>query len=192
MGYAQITGCFTIDGSLIKQQPFEHVRRKCVVGGQSGGGIIRAEKREQQTGLFNNLRWGNLGGSIADILGGGELDRMKYSKESAGLRSIPILSTPQSVLFVDLKIEPGQSITYTYRCPLPNALPPTHKGRAMKVNYHLTIGIQRAADTDLKQQISTVDIPFRVITGMAGKTSFRTLHTKANKRKKRASHCPTT
>lgn len=170
MGYAQITGSFTIDGSLIKQQPFEHVKRKCIVGGQSGGGIIRAENREHQNGLFNNLRWANLGDSITEILGGGELDSMKYSKESAGLRSIPILSTPQSVLFVDLKVGPGQSITYTYRCPLPNALPPTHRGRAMKVNYHLTIGIQRAANAALKHQISTVDVPFWVTTGTAGET----------------------
>ena len=192
MGYTQITGSFTVDGSLIKQQPFEHVKRKCVVGGRSGGGIIRAERREHQSGLFNNLRWANLGDSITDILGGGELDSMKYSKESASLRSIPILSTPQSVLFVDLKIEPGQSITYTYRCPLPNALPPTHRGRAMKVKYHLTIGIQRAANGALKHQISTVDVPFRVTTGAAGETSLWTLQTRANKRKKGASLCTMT
>ena len=172
MGYAQVTGSFTIDGSLIKQQPFEHVKRKCIVGGPSGGGIIRAEKREQQSRLFNNLRWGSLGDSITEILGGGDLDTAHVSKESAGLPSIPILSTPQSVLFVDLKIEPGQSITYTYRCPLPNVLPPTHKGRAIKVNYHLTIGIQRAANSALKQQIGTVDVPFRVIPGTDGETSL--------------------
>lgn len=190
MGYAQITGSFTIDGSLIKQQPFEHVKRKCVVGGQSGGGIIRAEKREQQSRLFNSLRWGNLGDSITEILGGSELDKANQSKESAG--SIPILSTPQSVLFVDLKIEPGQSITFSYRCPLPKALPPTYKGRAIKVNYHLTIGIQRAAKSAIKQQISTVDFPFRVIAGLAGEISFRTLRANADWKKKRASFCPTT
>lgn len=184
MGYAQITGSFTIDGSLMKQQPFEHVKRKCIVGGQSGGGIIRAKKREQQNRLFNNLIWGSLGDSITEILGGGDLDQAHMSKEKASLPSIPILSTPQSVLFVDLRIEPGQSITYNYRCPLPNVLPPTHKGRAIKVNYHLTIGIQRAANSALKQQISTVDVPFRVITGTAGETSLQTLRTKLTRQRK--------
>lgn len=190
MGYAQITGYFTIDGSLVKQQPFEHVKRKCIIGGQRGG-VIRAEKREQQSGLLSNLKWGNLGESITEILGAGEPGVMDLSKDSARLRSIPILSTPQSVLFVDLKIEPGQSTTYTYRCPLPSALPPTHKGRAIKVNYYLTIGIQRAPNASLKQKISTVDVPFRVITGVTGETSFWTLVTNANKRKKRASLYPT-
>ena len=190
MGFAQITGYFTIDGSLIKQQPFEHVKRKYVISGQRGGGIIRGEKREQN-GLFSNLRWGNLGESITGILGGGEPGSMKNSKDGAGLRSIPILSTPQSVLFVDLKIEPGQSITYTYRCPLPSAIPPTHKGRAMKVNYHLTIGIQRATIEALKQQISTVHVPFRVTTGVTGETSLQMSLEKANRRKERERLCPT-
>lgn len=172
MGYAQITGYFTMDGSLIRQQPFEHVKRKCVIGGQRGGGIVRAEKREQQSGLFSSLKWGNLGESITEIFGGDELSSIKHSKDSASLRSIPILSTPQSVLFVDLKLEPGQSITYSYRCPLPSAIPPTHKGRALKVYYHLTIGIQRATNAALRQQISTIDVPFRVVTGVTGEASF--------------------
>lgn len=192
MGYAQINGFFTIDGSLIKQQPFEHIKRKCVIGGQSGGGIIRAEKQEQQSRILNNLIWGNLGDSITEFLKGGDLERGKNLKETAGLPSIPILSTPQSVLFVDLKVEPGQSITYTYRFPLPNALPPTHKGRAIRIHYYLTIGIQRAASSALRQQISTVDVPFKVITGTAGETYFRALSAKADKVKKKASPCRTT
>lgn len=188
MGYAHITGYFTIDGSLIKRQPFEHIKRKFAVGAQHGGGAFRAERRDQQGGLFSNLRWRNLGESVTEILRAGEPgSSMKYSKDSAGLHSIPILSAPQSVLFVDLKIEPGQSITYTYRCPLPSTIPPSHKGRAMKINYHLTIGIQRAANAAFKQQISTVDVPFRVLTRVAGETSFKTLLTRAKKRKKRAS-----
>jgi RAB6A-GEF complex partner protein 2 len=173
IGYGQLAGFFTLDGSLIKQQPFEHVKRKGVIGGQGGGGVVRAEKNEQG-GIFSTLRWGHLGESLGGMLGGKELSSIKEMKDNARLRSIPILSTPQSVLFVDLKLEPGESVTYTYRCPLPSAIPPTHKGRAMKVYYHLTIGIQRAANAALKQQISTVDVPFRVVTGLNSEPSFRT------------------
>lgn len=172
MGYGQIAGYFTLDGSLIKQQSFEHIKRKWVIGGQRGGGVVGAEKSKQQSGFFSTLRWGNLGESITEILGGDELSSIKHLKDSAGLRSMPILSTPQAVLFINLKLEPGQSMTYTYRCPLPTAIPPTHKGRAMKVYYHLTIGIQRSTNAAHRQQISTIDVPFRVLTGVPGETSF--------------------
>lgn len=172
MGYGQLAGFFTLDGSLIKQQPFEHVKRKGVIGGQGGGGVVRALKSEQQSGLFSTLKWGNLGESLGGILGGNELSSIKEMKDNARLRPIPILSTPQSVLFVDLKLEPGESVTYTYRCPLPSAIPPTHKGRAMKVYYHLTIGIQRATNATPKQEISTVNVPFRVVTGLNSEPSF--------------------
>ena len=37
MGYAQVAGSFTLDGSLINQAPFEEVKRKGVVGSQGGG-----------------------------------------------------------------------------------------------------------------------------------------------------------
>lgn len=171
MGYGQIAGYLTLDGSLIKQQSFEHVRRKWVIGSQGGRGVV-IEKNKPQSGLFSTLKWGNLGESITEILGGDQLSSLKQSKDSGGLRSIPILSTPQSVLFVDLKLGPGQSKSFTYRCPLPSAIPPTHKGRAMKVYYHLTIGTQRAATVAPNQQISTIDIPFRVVTGLPGETSF--------------------
>ena len=172
MGYGQVSGYFTLDGSLIKQQSFEPLKQKRVIGSQRGREVIQAEKSKTQSGLFNTLRWSNLGESITEILGGDEPSSIKNAKDSASVRSIPILSTPQSVLFVDLKLEPGQSITYIYRCPLPSAIPPTHKGRAMKVYYHLTIGIQRAANTVPKEQISIIDVPFRVVTGLNGETSF--------------------
>ncbi len=168
MGYGQIAGYFVLDGSLVKQQPFEQVRRRWVVGGHGVRVPPTRDKSKHQNGLFNTLRWGSLGESIADIFGVNDLSSNNDIKDSARLHSIPILSSPQSVLFVDLRLEPGQSITYAYRCPLPRTIPPTHKGRAMKVYYHLTIGIQRATDAPLKQPISTIEVPFRVVTGMIG------------------------
>lgn len=169
MGYGQITGSFTLDGSLVNQAPFEEVKRKGVIGGQGGGGVVRTDTGRREGGLFGSIGWGSIGGSLGGLLGGNELSSIKETKDTASMRSIPILSTPQSVLFVNLRLGPGESRTYTYSHPLPSGIPPTHKGRAMKISYNLTIGTQRAVKTTDNHHIRTVEVPFRVLSGVNGK-----------------------
>lgn len=171
MGYGQIAGSFTLDGSLVNKAPFEEVKRKGIVGGQGGGGVVRAEATKREGGLFAGIGWGSIGGSLGGLLGSNELSSIKATQDIASIRSIPILSTPQSVLFVDLQLAPGESKSFTYRQRLPNSLPPTHKGRAMKISYNLTIGTQRAVKNTIQHHIRTVNIPFRVLTGVNGKDS---------------------
>ncbi|KAI2632050.1 Rgp1-domain-containing protein [Hypoxylon sp. NC1633] len=161
MGYAQVQGSFTLDGSLINLGPFEAVKRKAVLGGQ-GGGVIGVENSRRTSGLLNGFGWGSLGNSIGELLGGGELSSMKQMRGVAGSKSIPLLSTPQSILFVDLQLGPGESRTYEYAFKLPKGLPPTHRGKAMKISYSLVIGTQRPGGTK-EQQVRSVDIPFRVL-----------------------------
>jgi hypothetical protein len=67
MGYAQIMGTFTLDGSLINQAPFEEVKRKGVVGGQGGGGVVGVERKTRDSGLFGALGWGNIGESLGGL-----------------------------------------------------------------------------------------------------------------------------
>ncbi|KAI1863981.1 hypothetical protein JX265_005016 [Neoarthrinium moseri] len=161
MGYAQIQGSFTLDGSLINLGPFETVKRKAVLGGQ-GGGVIGLENSKRDSGLLKSFGWGSWGNSIGELLGGGELSSIKEMRGVAGSKSIPLLSTPQSILFVDLQLAPGESKTYEYSFKLPKGLPPTHKGKAMKITYSLVIGTQRPGGTK-EQQVKSVDIPFRVL-----------------------------
>ena len=40
MGYVQLMGSFTLDGSLVNLAPFESIKRKGVIGGQGGGGVV--------------------------------------------------------------------------------------------------------------------------------------------------------
>lgn len=169
MGYGQIAGSFTLDGSLVNKAPFEEVKRKGIVGGRGGGGVVRAEATKREGGLFAGLGWGSIGESLGGLLGSNELSSINATQDIASMRSIPILSTPQSVLFVDLQLAPGESKSFTYRQRLPNNLPPTHKGRAMKISYNLTIGTQRAVKNTIQHHIRTVNIPFRVLTGVNGK-----------------------
>ncbi|KAL1792801.1 hypothetical protein ACET3X_009308 [Alternaria dauci] len=161
MGYAQIMGSFTLDGSLINQAPFEEVKRKGVVGGQGGGGVVGVEKTKRESGLFGALGWGSIGESLGGLLGASEPSSIREMRGVASSKTVPLITTPQSILFVDLRLAPGESRSYTYSFTIPRGLPPSHKGRSMKVAYNLIIGTQRAGSTK-EQQVKHVDIPFRV------------------------------
>jgi hypothetical protein len=161
MGYAQISGSFVLDGSLISQAPFEGVKRKGAVGGQ-GGGVIGIETSKRDSGLLKGFGWGSIGESIGGLLGGGELSSIKDMRGVASTRSIPLLSTPQSILFVDLRLAPGESKSYKYSFKLPRGLPPTHRGKTIKISYKLVIGTQRPGGSK-EQQVKSVEVPFRVL-----------------------------
>jgi hypothetical protein len=169
MGYAQIMGSFTLDGSLINQAPFEEVKRKGVVGGQGGGGVVGVERtKKRESGLFGAMGWGNIGESLGGLLGSSEPSSIREMGRIASMKTVPLITTPQSILFVDLKLAPGESRSYTYSFTMPRGLPPSHKGRSMKVAYHLTIGTQRAGSTK-DQQVKQVDVPFRVFGSVNSK-----------------------
>ena len=168
MGFGQITGSFTLDGSLVNQGLFEEVKRKGIVGGQGGGGVVRNRSTKREGGLLGSIGWGNLGGSLSGFLGGNELSSIKETNGSTGARSIPVLSTPQSILFVDLRLEPGESKSYNYSHPLPKGIPPSYKGRAMKISYNLVVGTQRASNINQQQQVQRANIPFKILPSVNG------------------------
>jgi hypothetical protein len=156
MAYASTRGHFTLDGSLVNTAPFEEVKRK---GVQGGGGVVGVERSKRSSGIFGSFGWGNFGESLGGLLGGDEMSSMAQMKASAGTKEIPLLSTPQSLLFVDLKLAPGESRSYSYRFTLPHGLPPTYRGRSIKVAYCLSLGVQRPEG----QAMRHVEIPFRVL-----------------------------
>lgn len=161
MGYAQIQGSFTLDGSLVSLGPFEPVKKKAIVGGQ-GGGVVGLETTKRDSGLLRAFGWGSLSNSLGDFLGGGELSTIKEMRGVANSKSVPLLTTPQSILFVDLQLAPGESQAYEYTFRLPRGLPPTHRGKAMKISYTLVVGTQRAGGAK-EQQVRSVEVPFRVL-----------------------------
>lgn len=160
MGYAQVSGTFTLDGSLIQTSIFDDVKRRGVVG-QMGGGVIGLETNKNDGGFLSGFGWSSFGGGFSGLLGGNNMSSIAEMKTIASSRSIPILSTPQSILFVDLRLAAGESRTYTYSFTLPKAIPPSHRGKAIKVTYNLVIGTQRPGKG--VQQPKVVEIPFRVI-----------------------------
>jgi hypothetical protein len=166
MGYVQLMGSFTLDGSLVNLAPFETIKRKGVIGGQGSGGVVGLETPKRNSGLFGALGWSNIGESLGGFLGPPELSTIREMKGIASTKSVPILSTSQSILFVDLKLGPGESRSYVYSHPLPRGIPPTHRGRAMRVAYHLVVGTQRAQSVAQQHLVRHVDIPFRVLPGV--------------------------
>lgn len=188
MGYGHITGSCTLDSSLVDQSHFDEVRKKNIVGDLSGGGVVRAGSTKRDSGLFGFSGWGNIGESLGGLLGGGELSSIKETKGSSNDRSIPILSTPQSILFVDLQLSPGESKSYIYKHRLPRGLPPSHKGRALKIIYNLVVGSQRAGRITHKHNVQHVDIPFRVLSSVNGKKSMSTIQASAELSKNKARH----
>jgi RAB6A-GEF complex partner protein 2 len=174
MAYAQTVGSFTLDGSLVNTAPFEEVKRRCA---QTSGGVVgldhSSRSSQRNSGMFGNTAlgnafggfgWGtigNIGESLNNLLGSDDMSSMAQMKATASSKEIPLLSTPQSLLFVDLTLAPGECRSYSYRFQLPRGLPPSHRGRAMKVNYHLSIGVQRPGSDS--QAVRRLEIPFRVL-----------------------------
>ena len=162
MGYAQIQGNFMIDEALIEPSEFEEVKTKGIVGGKSGGGVVGIESK--RTGSWTGLSsFASL--NIGSLFSGAQPSSLAEMRDRASSKSIPILSTPPSILFVDIRLAPGESRSFTYSFKLPRNLPPSHRGRALRISYSLLITTQRPGQS---QQLSTAEIPFRLFSNLDG------------------------
>ncbi|KAI9487640.1 MAG: Rgp1-domain-containing protein [Benjaminiella poitrasii] len=98
--------------------------------------------------------------------GGGGL-MVARSDSHLDTRTLPVFSIPPSILFVDLDLAPGETKKFSYKIQLPNDIPPSHRGKAIRFNYYLVIGTQRAHTTaklpSIPNQGQIVQIRFRVL-----------------------------
>ncbi|KAE8352655.1 Rgp1-domain-containing protein [Aspergillus coremiiformis] len=175
MGYAQISASFTVDGSLINQSAFEEVKRKGVVGDQenatgisNGRNAAGGDKNRKGGGFWGALKWNAIEESLSGLLSNNELDGLRDMRGVTSSRSIPLLSTSQSLLFVDLRLAPGEEQSYSFSFTLPRGLPASHKGKAIKISYNLVIGTQRPSVRNEPQRVNRITIPFRVFSGVNG------------------------
>lgn len=173
MGYAQIVGNFMIDEALIDASEFDEVKKQGVVGGNSGGGVVGVDAR--QTNSWTGL--GSIGTfGLSSIFGASQPSSLTEMRDRAstiplnsltkGSKTIPILSTPPSILFVDIRLLPGESNSYSYTMQLPRNLPPSHRGRALRISYSLVVTTQRSGPSG--QHLSTAEIPFRLFSYLDG------------------------
>lgn len=171
MGYGSVVGNFNLDASLVNLTPFDEVKGKAVIGNQGGGGVVRAGSTKRQSGLLGSLGWSTLGESLGGLLGASEMSTIKEAVKSTDAKWFPLLSTPQSLLFTDLRLEPGRSQSYSFTYRLPPGLPPTYKGKALRVSYNLVIGVQRATQSTQQHLVRSVEFPFRVFPSVNGMAS---------------------
>lgn len=166
MGYAQLQGNFMIDEALINATEFDDVKMKGVMGGKSGGGVIGVDARRSAS-------WtGSLGTfGLGSLFGVTQPSSLAEMRDRATSKTIPILSTPPSILFVDIRLQPGESRSFSYTFKLPRNLPPSHRGRALRISYSLVITTQRPGMSS--QHLSTAEIPFRLFSHLDGTISSR-------------------
>ncbi|KTF77453.1 hypothetical protein cypCar_00003148 [Cyprinus carpio] len=93
----------------------------------------------------------------------GETNRLSLGMEGRegtgiGERGQCVLDTPPKILFCDLRLDPGESKTYSYSEVVPTDGPPSFRGQAVKYVYKLTIGCQR-----VNSPIKLLRVPFRVL-----------------------------
>ncbi|KAM3910336.1 RAB6A-GEF complex partner protein 2 isoform 1-T2 [Leptodactylus fuscus] len=87
-----------------------------------------------------------------------------------GERGQCILSTPPKILFCDLRLDPGETKSYSYSETLPLTAPPSFRGQSVKYVYKLTIGCQR-----VNCPIQLLRLPFRVLL-LNALQGFQPLH----------------
>ncbi|EXJ78437.1 hypothetical protein A1O1_08837 [Capronia coronata CBS 617.96] len=166
MGYAQLSATFTLDASLIDQAHFEEVKSKGFLGGQAGGGVVGVKKPRPTSGFLGNFSLNNIGDSLNSLISGDNMSSVKEMNAVKNSRAIPLLSTPQSLLFVDMHLEPGEERSYSYVYPLPRGLPSSHRGKAIKISYNLTVGVQGLPGGRDVHAVRQVNVPIRVFSGV--------------------------
>ncbi|KAJ3366549.1 hypothetical protein GGF31_008048 [Allomyces arbusculus] len=73
----------------------------------------------------------------------------------------PLFISAHSLLFVDLRLRPGDARAFTFRTLLPLSLPPTHRGKLFRVTYRLVIHIHPRHHAPV-----ILHAPFRVFSAL--------------------------
>lgn len=138
MGTVRIEGHFVVDPDTVDVSRLEHIRNRGAAMGLSSHntGLLPAEEEdgeEPKPGLTRRLLWG-----IDSLLGVNEVASEEPSEDG-----VPIYSSAQSLLFADLTLNPGESKSYYYKCTLPRQLPPSYRGKAVRIYYSLVVSTQR-------------------------------------------------
>ena len=90
--------------------------------------------------------------------GGGGLSLAEVYESLKEAKAFPILVSAPVVLFGSLEMFQGQKMEYVFETVLPSIIPPTHRGRILKVTYKLILGIQKT----IYEKPFLVQLPFRV------------------------------
>ncbi|RMZ76982.1 hypothetical protein DV738_g4647, partial [Chaetothyriales sp. CBS 135597] len=166
MGYTHLNATFTVDGSLVDQAQFEEVKQKGFLGGQAGGGVVGVRKARPKTGFLGGFNFNSIGQSLNTLMAGDNMSSVKEMNQVTNSRAVPLLSTPQSLLFVDLHLEPGDEKSYSFATTIPRGLPSSYKGKAIRISYNILVGVQGVPGSPDIHKVRQISVPVRVFSGV--------------------------
>ncbi|KAJ1968024.1 Golgi membrane exchange factor (Ric1p-Rgp1p) subunit, partial [Dimargaris xerosporica] len=170
--FAQVVGTLAVDPHLIRTEAFEPLQSAglyptaMACSGKAGGAGPMATPRVMGGGSL-----GHSGAPIASLKSSTASVRVDAAHATRSYRTTtayqtvgPLFSTPPSILLSDLSLAPGQSKQLRYSLPLPHQLPPSFRGRSVRLTYTLVLVVQKNA---LNQQSRTIPVPFKVLGSVA-------------------------
>jgi RAB6A-GEF complex partner protein 2 len=166
MGYAHLNATFIVDGSLVDQSQFEEVKKKGFLGGQAGGGVVGVKKSRPTSGFLGGFNFNSIGESLNNLVGVDTMSSVREMTAVTNSRAVPLLSTPQSLLFVDLHLEPGEERSFSFSCTLPRGLPSSYRGKTIKILYNVLIGVQGVPGQRDVRKVRQISVPVRVFSGV--------------------------
>ncbi|KAH7104289.1 Rgp1-domain-containing protein [Auriculariales sp. MPI-PUGE-AT-0066] len=156
--YAQLSGTLELDDALIRPETQAALRQQLRAARVVGGGRMHLED-----GLMPKAPTRSIGGGFfSSLFGGGQPAQAQTVQVDDG-QPMPTLETRQTMLVVDLSLTPGEQKSFKYTTTLPAVLPPTFRGRAIRLSYTLVLGACRAEGGSARRQYSRVmKIPIRL------------------------------
>ncbi|KAJ1653267.1 Golgi membrane exchange factor (Ric1p-Rgp1p) subunit [Dispira simplex] len=168
--FAQVTGTFSVEPALVCKDKLIPLRTTAMYsstglatttsgagGNVMGGGSLGTDA----TPVAHLKSSSNSLPSLASRSGGGGAYR--------NAPKWPVFSTPPSILCSDLTLRPGQCRTITYELKLPEHLPSTFRGKAIRFSYTLVLVIQKSA---LNQKSHIIQVPFKILARVDQGGSF--------------------
>ncbi|CEP63225.1 Rgp1p LALA0_S07e05270g [Lachancea lanzarotensis] len=128
--YTQIYGCFQYDPETINSKEFEHQDHHKLAG---VGSLKLSEGKNSITEGFAGLLFSNIEDVARESLAGPVVELIKA----------PFFVIPQTLIFSETMLDPGQTRTYQFKSPrLPQDLPPSYQSsKQLKIQYFLSCGL---------------------------------------------------
>lgn len=136
MGTCRIEGHFVVDPEVVDVSRLEHVRNRGAAMGLAHLSEVDDSNEVDNPQGITKMIWGLLG----DESSGSQTTATQSSDSGEGL---PIYSSASSLLFPALTLNPGESKAFYYKCTLPRELPPSYRGKAVRIYYSLVVSTQR-------------------------------------------------
>ncbi|KAA1097512.1 hypothetical protein PGT21_009579 [Puccinia graminis f. sp. tritici] len=149
--YCQLEGSFEVSPKHFNLDQFQSLRHPQTRG---GGRLLEEDEDDHHHQQQQSASHKSSSSSWINWLFGNSSNPLNPS--SASSNRFPVFQNPISLLDVDVRLEPGQSRSYSFSIDLPIDLPPTHRGKLIKFNYELIVGTNLLSPPDSTTTTTTM------------------------------------